>query len=158
VSEVQTTPALVIDGYDELVERVGQVLGTSDWVTVDQSLIDGFAAVTGDDYWGHVDPDRAASTPFGGTIAHGLLTLALHPRFLYSLVEFRGFTQMFHYGYDRVRFPAPLPAGARVRATATLLAADSGDDGVRATIRFFFESDAVEKPVCVADYVQFFTL
>jgi acyl dehydratase len=158
VSEVRTTPSLVIDGYAGLVAGVGQVLGTSDWVTIDQPLIDGFAAVTGDDYWGHVDPDRAASTPFGGTIAHGLLTLALHPRFLYSLVEFRGFTQMFHYGYDRVRFPAPLPAGARVRATATLVATEAGDAGVRATIRFVFESDSVEKPVCIADYVQFFTL
>jgi acyl dehydratase len=157
VSQASTTPAMVIHGYTELAAHIGEVLGTSAWITVDQPLIDRFAEVTGDDYWGHVDTARAANTPFGETIAHGLLTLALHPRILYSLVEFRGFTQMFHYGYERVRFPAALPAGARVRATATLLAADRSEAGVRATIRFVFESDSVVKPVCVADYVQFFT-
>lgn len=145
-----------IIGAPGLIAAVGLDLGPSDWVTVDQDLIDRFAAVTGDDYWGHVDPERARDTPFGGTIAHGLLTLTLHPRFLYSLVEFRGFSQMFHYGYEKVRFPAPLRSGARVRMRATIVSVEPGELGMLATIRFVFESDSVSKPICVADYTQFF--
>jgi acyl dehydratase len=146
----------VISGVRGLLDAVGTELGVSEWITVDQALINSFADVTGDDYWGHVDPVRARESELGVTIAHGLLTLSLHPRVLYSLVEFEGFKQMFHYGYDRVRFPAALPVDARVRVIATLTDAVETPEGVRASIRFVFESESADKPVCVADYVQFF--
>lgn len=151
------TPQRIIDGPVELEAAVGTALGTSDWVLVDQELIDRFADVTGDGYWGHVDPERSRDTVHKGTIAHGLLTLSLHPQFLYSIVDFRGFSQMFHYGYEKVRFPEVLPAGGSVRMTATLVKAQRTEVGVRATIKLEFESDRSTKPVCVADYIQFFT-
>jgi len=154
--ETETTTG-VIEGPDELRAAVGTQLGTSDWLLVDQSLINRYADVTGDDYWGHTDPIRSQDTPFGGTIAHGLLILALHPRFLYSIVEFRGFAQMFHYGYDRVRFPGALLAGDSVRVSATLQKVEPVAEGLLATISFVFQNRRSEKPVCVADYLQYFT-
>lgn len=151
-----STP-LVIDGPDELDAAVGTDIGTSAWVLVDQERIDRFAVATEDGYWGHIDPERSRETPYGGTIAHGLLTLTLHPKLLYSLVEFRGFSQMFHYGYERVRFPDVVPSGTRVRMKAILRKTQRSEMGVRATFAFEFESDRSDKPVCVADYVQYFT-
>ena len=148
---------LVIDGPDQLEAAVETQIGTSAWVLVDQERIDHFAEATGDDYWGHVDPERSRSSAFGGTIAHGLLTLTLHPKLLYSLVEFRGFSQMFHYGYERVRFPEVVPCGASVRMKASLRRTQRSDTGIRATFELEFESDRSDKPVCVAEYVQFFT-
>lgn len=146
----------IIDGPQELAAAVGTELGTSDWILIDQPLIDRFAEVTGDDYWGHVDPERSRSTPFGTTIAHGLLTLSLHPRLLYAMVEFHGFEQLFHYGYDKVRFPSSVPVGARVQMVATLTATRRISGGTRGSIRFEFRSDASQKPACVAEYVQYF--
>jgi acyl dehydratase len=146
----------IITAVEELVALEGAVLGTSDWVTLDQARIDAFGAATGDNHWSHVDPERAATSPAGGTIAHGLLTLALHPSFIYRMVEFRGFRSLFNYGYDRVRFPAMVPVGARVRATAMVTRVEPVEGGARASVRFTFESDRSTKPVCVADYVQYF--
>lgn len=154
-----TTPEAprTVTGVAGVLGLVGQTLGTSEWITVDQPAIDAFAQVTGDHHWSHVDPVRAArEAPVGATIAHGLLTLALHPACLYSMVEFRGFRGLFNYGYDRVRFPAPVIVGSRIRATATVITAERVDDDVRATIRFVFETDTSDKAVCVADYVQYF--
>lgn len=146
----------IVTGVEELLGLQGTVLGTSDWVTLDQARIDAFAAATGDDHWSHTDPVRAATSPVGSTIAHGLLTMSLHPTFIYKMVEFRGFRGLFNYGYDRVRFPSIVPVGARVRATATLTGAERVEGGARASVRFVFESDRSSKPVCVADYVQYF--
>ena len=101
--------------------------------------------------WGHVDRERSRNTVFEGTIAHGLLTLALHPNFLYSIVGFRGFSQMFLYGYDKVRFPELLPAGGSVRMRATLAKTQYTEVGVRATIELELESNRSQKPVCVAE-------
>lgn len=146
-----------VTGVAGVLGLVGQALGTSELITVDQSTVDAFAQVTGDDHWSHVDQARAAGeAPAGSTIAHGLLTLSLHPACLYRMVEFRGFRGIFNYGYDRVRFPAPVVVGSRVRVTATVTAAERIDDDVRATIRFVFESDTSDKAVCVTDYVQYF--
>lgn len=150
------TAPRVIDGPHELAAAVGTSLGTSAQVMIDQPLIDGFAAATGDFYWGHVDPERSRSAPAGTTIAHGLLVLSLHPQLVYSLVEFRGFDQLFHYGYDRVRFPASVPVDTRVQMEATLTATQAIAGGARGSIHLEFRSDTSDKPVCVADYVQFF--
>jgi len=142
---------LEINGADELTARVGEDLGTGSWVTVDQELIDRFAAVTGDDQWIHIDPERAASTPFGGTIAHGLLTLSLGPAQVYEIVEISGFAFGLNYGYGKIRFPAPVPVGSRVRMHAALSAADEIEGGIAYTITETFEIEGSEKPACVAE-------
>jgi acyl dehydratase len=142
-----------IAGADELRGSSGEELGISEWHEVSQDVIDAFATATGDDYWIHVDRVRAAASSLGETIAHGLLTLSLGPMFMYSLVRFEGFAMTLNYGYERVRFPAPLPAGARVRMRCRLAEVTDLPDGARARVLQHFESDRSEKPVCVAALV-----
>ena len=142
---------LTITGIDDLKARVGQELGVSAWLDVTQDKIDAFADDTGDHQWIHVDTERAAQTPFGGTIAHGLYTLALGPQFSYSMFSLEGVTFGVNYGYDRVRFPAPLPVGSRVRMRATLASVDDVPGGVHMVVTQTFEREGAEKPVCVAE-------
>ena len=106
-----------ITGLDELKAAEGETLGTSEWHEVTQEDIDAFADVTGDHQWIHVDPERAKDTPFGGTIAHGYYTLSLAPRFTEQVLALDGFAFAINYGLNKVRFPAPLPVGGRVRMT-----------------------------------------
>ncbi len=142
---------VVIDGPDALVAAVGSTLGVSDWLEVDQARVDLFADATGDHQWIHTDPDRAAGGPYGGTIAHGYLTLSLTNWFLPRVVEVRGFSAGVNYGVDRVRFPAAVPVGSRLRATVELLAADEVPGGLQTTMRITVECDATDRPVCVVD-------
>jgi len=149
---------LTIEGIDGLKELVGQELGTSDWIDVTQADVDAFAEATGDHQWIHVDPERAAQTPFGGTIAHGLYTLSVGPKFAGELFDVSGVAFALNYGYDRVRFPAPLPTGSRLRMVATLKAVDDVAGGVQVTVTQTFEREgaagaADDKPVCVADHL-----
>jgi acyl dehydratase len=139
------------NGIDELRAAAGEEIGVSAWHAVTQAGIDAFAEVTGDRQWIHVDRERAASSPFGGTIAHGLLTLSLGPRLLEELLTVEGVAFGVNYGYGRVRFPAPVPAGSRVRMRATLLAVEEVAGGVQATIEQRFEREDSDKPVCVAE-------
>jgi acyl dehydratase len=145
--------ATVINGLDELKAKVGEELGVSDWVDVTQEAIDAFADATGDHQWIHVDPERAKDTPFGGTIAHGLYTLSLGPALSYSLYEVNGVAFALNYGFNKVRFPAPLPVGSKVRMRATLTAADEIAGGVQMTVTQTFEREGGDKPVCVAESV-----
>ncbi len=140
-----------INGVDELRALVGQELGVSDWHEVTQEAVDAFADVTGDHQWIHVDPERAKDTPFGGTIAHGYFTLSLLPKFSYELFEFSGFAFGLNYGLNRVRFPAPLPVGSKVRMRATLKAVDEIPGGAQITTEATFEREGGDKPVCVAE-------
>jgi acyl dehydratase len=149
---------LTITGIDDLKARVGQELGVSEWHDVTQEAIDDFARATGDDQWIHVDVERAAQTAWGGTIAHGLYTLSLGPKFSYELFSFEGFGFGLNYGYNRVRFPAPLPVGSRLRMRAVLSAVEEVTGGVQLTITETFEREGSEKPVCVADWVARFYL
>jgi acyl dehydratase len=142
---------LTITGIDDLKARVGQELGVSAWLDVTQDKINAFADDTGDHQWIHVDTERAAQTPFGGTIAHGLYTLSLGPQFTYSLFAVEGFAFGLNYGYGRVRFPAPLPVGSRVRMRATLASVDDVPGGVHMVVTQTFEREGAEKPVCVAE-------
>ena len=135
----------------ELVTAVGRRVGPTDWVSVAQSHIDAFAEATGDRQWIHVDVERAGRGPFGGTIAHGYLTLSLVNRFLPQLVEVHGAAMGINYGCDRVRFPAVLRAGARVRGAAEILEVEEFASGVQAKIRVTVEVEGGDKPVCVAD-------
>lgn len=142
---------LRLHGVEELRARVGEELGVSDWHDVTQEEIDAFAAATGDDQWIHVDPERARLTPFGSTIAHGLYTLSLGPRFSYALFSIEGFAFALNYGYDRIRFPAALPVDSRVRMRAVLAHVDDVPGGLQLAITQTFEREGGAKPVCVAD-------
>ena len=145
---------LTISGVDELKAKAGEELGVSEWHEVTQDAIDAFANVTGDHQWIHVDPDRAAQTPWGGTIAHGLYTLSLGPRFTFGMFTIEGFAFGLNYGYNKVRFPGPLPVGSRLRMRATLSSVDDVPGGVQLTITQTFEREGEDKPVCVADAVS----
>ena len=142
---------LTINGIEELKGQVGQELGTSSWHEVTQADIDAFADVTGDHQWIHVDRERAAQTQFGGTIAHGLYTLSLGPRFIQEIYAVDGVEFILNYGFGRVRFPSPLPVGSRVRMRATLAGLEDVSGGVQATVTQTFEREGGAKPVCVAE-------
>jgi acyl dehydratase len=142
----------VFRSVQEYQAAVGQSYGPTDWLLVDQNRINLFAEATGDQQWIHVDPERAADGPFGGTIAHGYLSLALVNLFLPQLVRAEGMRHGINYGCDRVRFPAALRSGSRLRGRAQLLAVeDLGGGALQAKIRVTLEAEGVEKPVCVAD-------
>jgi acyl dehydratase len=142
---------LTLNGLDEVRAHVGKELGVSDWHLVTQEAIDEFARVTGDDQWIHVDVERARESPFGGTIAHGYYTLSLAPRFSYDMFTFSGFAFGVNYGLNRVRFPAPMPVGDRVRMRAVLAAVEDIPGGAQLTTELTFEREGGEKPVCVAE-------
>lgn len=142
---------LTISGVDDLKAKVGEELGVSDWHDVTQERIDAFADATGDHQWIHVDAERAKDTPFGGTIAHGLYTLSLGPRFGYELFTIENVAFALNYGYGKVRFPAPVPVGSKLRMRATLTAVDDVAGGVQFTVTQTFEVEGGEKPVCVAE-------
>jgi acyl dehydratase len=144
-------PMRTITGLDELKAADGEVLGTSDWHEVTQADIDAFADVTGDHQWIHVDPERAKETPFGGTIAHGYYTLSLAPRFTEQIMALEGFTFAINYGLNRVRFPAPVPVGSKVRMSAKVAGLEDIAGGAQMTLALTFEREGGEKPVCVAE-------
>jgi acyl dehydratase len=141
------------EGLDDLRSRTGQDLGTSAWHEVTQERIQAFADATEDWERIHVDPVRAAETPFGVTIAHGLYTLSLGPKFLYEIFEMVGHSLALNYGFDRVRFVAPVPVGSRLRMTAHLLGHEEIDGGTRFRVRQTFDIEHAEKPACVAESV-----
>ena len=140
-----------INGLEELKDAEGQELGTSDWHEVTQKDIDTFADVTGDDQFIHVDPERAKETPFGGTIAHGYFTLSLAPMLSEQIYALEGFAFAINYGLNKVRFPAPLPVGSRVRMQAKLKALEEVPGGAQMTVEVTFEREGGDKPVCVAE-------
>ncbi len=139
--------------FDDLPDLVGQDLGHSPWLTVDQERIDTFADATGDHQWIHVDPERARQGPFGTTIAHGYLTLSLLLPLFSNLLEVEGVTSKINYGLNRVRFPAPLPAGSKIRLGATLADLTEINGGVQLTVDATIEVDGGQKPACVAQCV-----
>ena len=138
---------------DELTSRVGTELGVSDYVAVSQETVHAFADVTGDRQWIHTDPARAADSPFGRTIAHGYLTLALAPMLLDQVLPLDGYGMTVNYGLDKLRFPAPLPVGEKVRMRVNLDAADPIPGGFALSMTFTFEPATGGKPVCVANAI-----
>jgi len=149
---------LTVNGIDELKELVGQKVGPSDWREVPQELIDKFAEVSGDDQWIHVDVERAKQeSPFGRPIAHGNLTLSLIDGFRKDVLQTGGFKLGVNYGWNKVRFPAPVPAGAKVRASVETLSVDEVGGGWHQVVqRWTVEVEGNEKPVCVAESVARF--
>ena len=137
----------------DLQALVGQALGTSDWITVDQPRVDAFADATLDPQWIHVDPERAAQGPFGTTIAHGFLTLSLLPAFFASAFDIGDVRMGVNYGLNRVRFTAPVPVGSRLRASFRLLAYEPLDGGAQLVTEVTVEREGAERPACVAEAV-----
>ncbi len=135
-----------------LAELVGVELGPTSWLEVTQERIDAFASATGDPQWIHVDPERAAAGPFGTTIGHGFLTLSLCVPMLYEVLP-PAEGMVVNYGANRVRFPAPVPSGSRIRGRFRMLAVDPTAAGERATIEATVECEGADKPVCVAELV-----
>ena len=141
------------DNLEAFTAAVGEDLGTSDWLTVTQEKIDGFADATGDHQWIHVDPEKAATGPFGSTIAHGYLTLSLLPVLLEQVYSVDNIAMGMNYGANKIRFPSPVPVGSRLRATAKLLSALPIAIGTQLIIEATIEREGGDKPVCVAEVV-----
>ena len=145
--------ARTINGVDELKACVGENMGTSDWLEITQDRVNLFAEATGDHQWIHVDPVKAKDGPFGGTIAHGYLTMSLGPVLLPQVVTVTGFSMALNYGLNKLRFPAPVPVDSKVRLSADLLDVEDVAGGVQVTYRLTFEVDGQDKPACVAEAV-----
>ena len=136
-----------------LLDAVGTTLGPGPWIEVDQGRVDLFADATGDHQWIHVDPERAATGPYGGTIAHGYLTLSLLPVLMKDLYAVDGVRMGINYGLNKVRFPAPVRVGSKVRISAEIATVEEISGGVQVVLRSTVESDGGDKPVCVAESV-----
>ena len=145
----------VVTSPRALLGMEGTDLGVTEWLAVDQTRIDGFAEVTGDHQWIHVDPERAKRGPFGGTIAHGYLTLALVNTFLPQLIEVRRFSAGINVGADNLRFLAPVRSGARIRGRGEIVKAEEVKNGaIQSTIRITVEIEGADKPACVVDTIS----
>jgi len=138
----------------ELQAARGETLGSSDWVTIEQSRIDTFAEATGDHQWIHVDPDAAAKGPFGTTIAHGYLTLSLIPMLSWQTYSVEGAKMGVNYGLNKVRFPSPVPVGSKVRSTSVLSDVTEITGGLQLVVTATLEVEGGDKPVCVAETVS----
>src|SRR5438445_11266762 len=139
---------------DELERSSDRELGTSTWHEVTQEQINQFAEATGDHQWIHVDPDRAKDGPYGATIAHGYLTMSLSNLFLPQIVDVQGFGMGINYGVDKVRFPAPVPVGSRIRGGAELVSVEPISGGVQTIMRITIEIEGGTKPACIIDAVS----
>ena len=150
--------ATIFNTPAELKTAVGKHLGYSDWLEITQERINMFADATGDHQWIHVDPERAKKGPFGACIAHGYLTLSLVNMFMPQIVDVRGFSMGVNYGTDKVRFPAPVPVGSRIRGGGELIAAEDVKGGaVQAIIRITVEIEGKDRPACVVDTISRYT-
>lgn len=147
-------PTTDIHGISQLRERIGQEVAVSDWFTITQERIDQFAEVTEDRQWIHLDVERTRSeSPYGTTIAHGFLTLSLLSYLISQAIALHGFRMGVNYGFNRVRFTAPVPAGSSIRARFTINALDEIPDGVQITWGVVIEVEGLTKPCCVADWI-----
>ena len=143
----------ILEAPTDLLKLVGQRLGTTDWMKVTQQQVDQFAEATGDRQWIHTDPDRAAKGPFRGTIAHGYLTLSLAPAVISQVLEIRELTAALNYGLNKVRFPAPVPSGSRIRASFRVESVEEVRGGSQAVLAATVEREGGDRPVCAAELV-----
>jgi len=147
---------LILDSPSEALQHLGEPLGPTEWATILQDRIDAFAEATGDHQWIHVDPERAATGPFGAPIAHGYLTLSLANLFLPDLIEVHGISMGVNVGVEKVRFPNPVRVGSRIRGRGEIVSAEEVGGGIQVVIRVTIEIEGVEKPACVVDTVSRF--
>jgi acyl dehydratase len=145
--------ATTVQGIDKFRELIGTHLGYSEWHTVDQDQVNLFADATGDHQWIHVDPERAKDGPFGGAIAHGYLTLSLAPVYLGEVMVVEGTSMGINYGCNKVRFPAPVPVGSKLRLGAAVAEVEDVKGGVQVALDLTFETEGSSKPSCVAQVV-----
>lgn len=145
---------LVIEKPQDLLGMVGTKIGPTDWVRIDQDRVDTFAECTGDHQWIHVDVERAKAGPFGGTIAHGYLTMSLINLFLPDLVEVRGFAHAVNVGLDKLRFLAPVVVGSRIRATSEIVSAEEVKAAIQSVVRVTIEIEGGDKPALVVDTIS----
>lgn len=143
----------VFNELAELTAAVGTDLGPTDWLVIDQARIDQFAQATNDHQWIHVDPQRAADGPYGGTIAHGLLTLSLLPHFMHQLYRVDNVAMAINYGFNKVRFITPVPVGSRLRALSKLITVTEVSGGVQATLTTTIEVEGSDKPAAVVESI-----
>lgn len=148
--------ARVFETPAALLAATGERFGPSQWLTVEQERVDLFARATGDHQWIHVDPERARAGPFGGTIAHGYLTMSLVNHFLPELIEVRGVSMGVNVGVDRLRFLSPVRTGRRIRGAGELVSAEVVRGGVQAVVRVTVEIEGADKPACVVDTISRF--
>jgi acyl dehydratase len=143
----------VFTSLEEITDAIGEELGTSDWITIDQDRVNRCADATDDHQWIHVDLEQAQAGPFGGTIAHGYLTLSLLPWFANQIFALDTPGPKLNYGLNKVRFPAPVPVGKRIRATATISGITDLPAGTQLTLGWVIEIEDQPKPACVAESV-----
>lgn len=149
---------VIFESADSLLNAIGLSLGATDWLEVDQDRIDQFAEATGDHQWIHVDPERAKGGPFGATVAHGYLTLSLSNYFLPQLMRVENLQMGVNYGCDRVRFPAPVKVGSRIRGAGEITRVEALPNGaLQAVVRVSIEVAGSERPGCVVDTISRFT-
>jgi len=148
--------ATIFDNPAALLDSVGQHLGYSEWLEIDQQRIDLFADATGDHQWIHVDPEKAAEGPFGKTIAHGYLTLSLANLFLPEIMQVDNVSMGVNYGCDKVRFPSAVPVGSRVRGGGEIISAEEMKGGVQVVVRITIEIEGGDRPACVIDTISRF--
>lgn len=146
--------ALVFDKPADLIGKEGTKLGPTDWLAIEQDRVDGFAQVTGDHQWIHVDIERAKAGPFGGTIAHGYLTMSLVNYFLPQLIEVRGFAHAVNVGADRLRFLNPVKVGSRIRGAGEIVMVEEVKGAIQSVVRVTIEIEGQEKPACVLDTIS----
>jgi acyl dehydratase len=144
----------VLDGVDAVTKAVGNHLGYSEWLEITQDRVNQFADATGDHQWIHVDPEKAKGGPFGATIAHGYLTVSISNLFLPQVVEVRGFDLGVNYGVNKVRFPAPVLVGSKIRAGVELVEAEPVPNGVQTVMRITIEIEGGTKPACIIESVS----
>jgi acyl dehydratase len=142
----------VFGSLSDLAQAAGEELGHSDWLTVGQDRVQWFADATGDDHWIHLDPERARAAGYEGTLVHGFLTLALIADFMQQIYRVADVELVLNYGLDRVRFPAPVPTGSRLRGVASLVGVAPTDAGAKVTVRYRIEAEGIAKPACIADH------
>jgi acyl dehydratase len=143
----------VFSGVTEFAAADGTELGPTDWLVIDQARVDQFAEATDDRQWIHVDPERAASGPYGGTIVHGLLTLSLLPHFMHDLYRVDDVAMAINYGFNKVRFISPVPVGSRLRAASTIAAISDVRGGVQATLVTTIDVEGSDKPAAVVESI-----
>ncbi len=146
--------AKIYDSPRDLIGQEGTRLGPTEWLAIDQDRVNGFAEVTGDHQWIHVDVERAKDGPFGGTIAHGYLTMSLVNFFLPDLIEVRGFTHAVNVGADRLRFLSPVKVGSRIRGVGEIASVEEIKGAIQSVVRVTVEIEGSDKPACVVDTIS----
>lgn len=146
--------AVIFARPTDLIGKECTKLGPTDWLAIEQDRVDGFAQVTGDHQWIHVDVERAKAGPFGGTIAHGYLTMSLVNYFLPQLIEVRGFAHAVNVGADRLRFLNPVKVGSRIRGVGEIVSVEEVKGAIQSVVRVTVEIEGQEKPACVLDTIS----